>query len=84
MSKFEKQIKRLQNKPKDFTYDELEYILNKLGFFEYNKGKTSGSRVVFINKNNLKIELHKPHPDNNLKSYQINILLKKLKEWEVI
>lgn len=84
MSKFEKQIKRLQNKPKVFTYDELEYILNKLGFFEYNKGKTSGSRVVFINKKNLKIELHKPHPDNNLKYYQINILLKKLKEWEVI
>lgn len=84
MSKFEKQLIRLKNKPKDFTYDEAEYILNKLGFFEYNKGKTSGSRVAFINSKNMKIELHKPHPNNILKTYQVNILLEKLKEWEVI
>lgn len=51
---------------------------------EYNKGKTSGSRVAFINKNNEKIELHKPHPENTLKLYQINILLNKLEDLEVI
>ena len=43
MSKFEKELKRLQTKPKDFTYDEAKNILNKLGFYEENKGKTSGS-----------------------------------------
>ena len=84
MSKLEKEIKRLQSKPKDFTYDEAKRILNNFGFYENNKGKTSGSRVVFINKNNTKIDLHKPHPKNTLKTYQINKLLQKLKELEVI
>lgn len=80
MSKFEKEIERLKSKPKDFTYDEAKHILNKLGFIENNKGKTSGSRVIFIDINNEKIELHKPHPSNVLKPYQINILLKKIIE----
>ena len=84
MSRIEKEIQRLKSKPKDFTYDEAKKVLNKLGFYEHNKGKTSGSRVDFINKNNEKIELHKPHPNNVLKPYQINILLKKLKELEMI
>ncbi len=84
MSRIEKEIERLKSKPKDFTYDEAKRILNKFGFIEYNKGITSGSRVDFINKNNEKIELHKPHPKNVLKPYQINILLKKLKELEMI
>ena len=69
MSKFEK---------------ELKNILNKLGFYEENKGKTSGSRVVFISDKEIKIELHKPHPGNVLKPYQINILINKLKEIGVI
>lgn len=55
-------------------------LLNKLGFLEYNKGRTSGSRVAFMNKNGMKIEMHKPHPKNVLKEYQINNLLKKLME----
>lgn len=84
MSKFEKELKRLQTKPKDFTYDEAKNILNKLGFYEENKGKTSGSRVAFINDKEIKIELHKPHPGNVLKPYQINILINKLKEIGVI
>ena len=84
MSKLEKAIERLKSKPKDFTYDEAKKILNNLGFLEHNKGKTSGSRVAFINKNNVKIDLHKPHPGNILKLYQINKLLNKLKELEVI
>ena len=79
-----KELKRLQTKPKDFTYDEAKNILNKLGFYEENKGKTSGSRVVFISDKEIKIELHKPHPGNVLKPYQINILINKLKEIGVI
>jgi len=84
MSKLEKLLERLKTKPKDFTYDEAKNILNKLGFYENNKGKTSGSRVAFINNKNVKIDLHKPHPGKILKNYQINKLLEKLKEWEVI
>jgi len=40
--------------------------------------------VAFINKDDVKIDLHKPHPGNILKSYQINMLLNKLKELEVV
>lgn len=81
MSKIDKELKRLKSKPKDFTYDEAKMILNKFGFTEYNKGKTSGSRIVFKNdKSDQKIELHKPHPSNILKSYQINIIIKRLEE----
>lgn len=83
MSKLEKLIERLKSKLKDFTYDEAKSLLNKLGFIEDNKGKTSGSRVTFITKN-IRIELHKPHPGNVLKPYQINELLKKLKGMEGI
>ncbi len=85
MSKIEKEIERLKLRPKDFTYQELKQILNNFGFFENNKGKTSGSRIVFENKDiNKKIELHKPHPSNVLKMYQINIIIGLLEEWRII
>lgn len=80
MSKKDKLIRRLKTKPKDFTYEEAKMVLNNFGFIEDNKGKTSGSKVVFMNKNNKKVELHKPHPNKILKPYQINIIIKILKE----
>ena len=84
MSKIEKEIRRLKLRPKDYTYEEAKSLLNKLGFIENNKGKTSGSRVVFVNMGERKIELHKPHPGNILKPYQVSIIIKKLNEMEVI
>lgn len=84
MSKKEKLLEKLKSKPKDFTYNEAKVILNSLGFLENNKGKTSGSRVTFINEFNGKIDLHKPHPGNELKSYQLIKLINMLKEMEVI
>lgn len=85
MSRIEKEIDTLKSKPKNFTYDEMKKILNNLGFSENNKGKTSGSRVIFKNdKLNKKIELHKPHPKNILKSYQIKQILDLLEEWRLI
>ena len=72
MSKKDKLLKRLKSKPLDFTYDELKTLLNYLGFNEDNKGKTSGSRVMFFDVNsNEVIRLHKPHPNNILKEYQL-------------
>ena len=59
-------------------------MLNKLGFFENNKGKTSGSRVEFKDKVGRKITLHKPHPSNIIKIYKVNDLLNDLKEWRLI
>ena len=84
MSKIEKEIERLKSKPKDYTYDEVKSLLNKLGYIEHNKGKTSGSRVVFVNEKGFKIELHKPNPSNIIKPYKINDIIKNLKERGVI
>lgn len=84
MSKKDKLIQKLKSKPKDFTYEELKTLLNYLGFYEDNKGRTSGSRVEFIREGHKKIQLHKPHPRNVLKPYQIEILLNELEELEVI
>ena len=80
MSKLEKEIERLKSKPKDYTYEEAKSLLNKLGYIENNKGKTLGSRIAFVNNNNMKIELHRPHPNNIVKLYKVKDILEKLKE----
>lgn len=84
MSRLEKEIERLKAEPKDFTYTELKYLLNKLGFFENNKGKTSGSGVEFKDVYGRKILLHKPHPSNIIKPYIIKAVLNSLEEWRII
>ena len=84
MGTLEKEIDRLKSKPKDFTYNEAKRVLNNLGFIENNKGKTSGSKVIFKNKYNQKIALHKPHPSKILKGYQLNEILKSLEEWRIL
>lgn len=85
MSKKDKLIKRLKSKPSDFTYEELKTLLNYFEFFEYNKGKTSGSAVKFHNyKFNREILLHKPHPENILKEYQIKQIINILEKMGVI
>lgn len=76
MSKHEKLLKRLQSRPKDFTYDELRTLLCGLGYIEENKGKTSGSRTAYIHCTGGQIiRLHRPHPGNELKMYQIDQLI---------
>ena len=47
MGQKEKLIQRLKSKPKDFTFQEAETLLGYLEYIRSNKGKTSGSRVVF-------------------------------------
>lgn len=85
MSKKDKLLKRLKSKPLDFTYDELKTLLNYLGFNEDNKGKTSGARVMFFDVNsNEVIRLHKPHPNNILKEYQLKQIIITLRKIGVI
>ena len=79
MSELEKLKKRLKSLPKDFTYDEAKSLLTKLGFKEYNKGRTSGSRVKFYRKTDILL-LHKPHPRNTLTPAVVEYLLKSLIE----
>ena len=75
MTRKEKLIQRLKNKPKDFTWSELTSLLTGLGFSEVKTGKTGGSRRRFINPSNIAITLHKPHPGNILKRYQIEQII---------
>lgn len=85
MSKDEKLIKRLISKPKDFTYNELRKTLTSLGYSETQSGKTSGSRVAFVNaKDDHIIRLHKPHPNTELKQYQINQIVEELRSRGII
>lgn len=85
MSKVEKLIKKLISRNKNFTYSELKTLLVSLGYEEHHQGKISGSRVAFINQNaNHIIRLHKPHPGKELKLYQIDLLLKDLKDQGII
>lgn len=80
MGKLEKLIKKIQSKPKDFTYSELKSLFNGLGYDEFNQGKTSGSRVAFVHAVDKHIiRLHKPHPGNILKRYQVDNIFDELK-----
>ena len=78
MSKKEKLLSRLQQRPKDFTWDELTKLLKMLGYELRKSGKTGGSRRRFIHSTATPISLHKPHPQNTLKRYMIDDILEKL------
>lgn len=81
MGKKEKLIKRLKSRPKDFTFDEAVTLLEYFNYEKSNKGKTSGSRVIFENKNNgTNILLHKPHPRKELLDYQVKQLMNSLEQ----
>jgi len=81
MGKKEKLIKKLKERPKDFSFDEAETLLNCFGYRRSNKGKTSGSRVMFSSdEHSVVIMMHKPHPDNILKDYQVKQLIELLSQ----
>ena len=78
MSSKDKLIARFLALPSDFTFDELERLLTILGYSRSNKGKTSGSRVIFKDKDGHPIMLHKPHPRNIVKMYALRQVLEEL------
>ena len=81
MSRLEKALQRLKNIPKDYAYSEAKYLLGQLGFIEHNKGKTSGSRVMFYRvSDGEKILLHKPHPRDIMSVASVHDLVDTLKE----
>ena len=81
MGQKEKLIARLKTVPKDFTFDEAESLLNYLSFSKSNKGKTSGSRVMFVSDQyQTKILLHKPHPRKETAEYQVRQLIDLLEQ----
>ncbi len=85
MSKLEKVIEKLLNLRSTFTFQELEYLLGKLGYKEKKTGKTSGSRKAYINEDlNHIIRIHKPHPGNELKRYVRLYIIEELKKQNLI
>ena len=81
MGQKEKLIAKLRSRPKDCTFEEAETLLGFLSYERNNKGKTSGSRVMFESaERKTKIILHKPHPRKELLAYQVKQLLEALEQ----
>ena len=80
MGQKEKLIKKLKSRPKDFTFDEAEALLKYFTYSRSNKGRISGSRVMFVSDEYAPILLHKPHPRKELLDYQIKQLIEVLEE----
>ena len=76
----EKLRDRFLKMPSDFTFDEMQRLLEGYGYEKSNKGKTSGSRLIFKNGAKRPIMLHKPHPGNIIKEYAMKQVLEDLKE----
>lgn len=82
MSKFEKNLHKLTSKPKDFSFAELQRLLQGFG---YEEQQGAGFRVVFVNDRlQHKIKLHKPHHSNILKRYQIDLVIGELKRKDLL
>lgn len=84
MSKKEKLISKLLQRPKDFTWNELTSLLQSFGYKEVKKGKSGGSRRRFAHNSAATITLHKPHPQNILKRYAIDQIIEVLEQEDMI
>ena len=76
----EKLINRLKTRPRDFTFDEAERLLSYLNYNLSDKGRTSGSRVMFTSEEHPPILMHKPHPRKELLEYQVKQLIEVLEQ----
>ena len=74
MSSKGKLIERFKRQPKDFTWDELVRLFGIFGFTVDNRGRTSGSRMLFV-MDKYEIEIHKPHPSKVVKAYAVKKVL---------
>ena len=81
MTFLDKAKKRLLSLPRDYKFSEARQLLTHLGFIEYQKVKTSGSRVLFYRPtDNVKILMHKPHPGDVMSIANTRDLCEKLLE----
>lgn len=81
MSQKDKLIAKLKSNPKTFTFDDAESLLGYFDYHRSNKGKTSGSRIMFTSDGHkTKILLHKPHPRKELLEYQVKQLIEQLEQ----
>ena len=80
MGQQEKLIEKLKSKPRNFTFDDTVRLLGFLTYTISTKGKTSGSRVMFVSDQYPPILMHKPHPRKELLEYQVKQLIEILEQ----
>ena len=80
MGQKEKLIEKLKTRPKTFTFDDAEALLRYFTYKRSNKGRTSGSRVMFVSDTYAPILLHRPHPRKELLEYQVKQLIEVLEQ----
>jgi predicted RNA binding protein YcfA (HicA-like mRNA interferase family) len=78
MSQREKLVERFRKRPKDFTWNELERLLEGFGYRQ-ETGQGSG-RKFFNEERGVLICIHQPHPRKELKKYQVNDVFEHLKQ----
>jgi len=82
MSKHEKLLAKLLNRQSGFTWQELVTLLNGFG---YRRVEGQGSRVKFDNGDpQALINLHRPHPGNDIKAYARRQVIENLKSGGLI
>jgi hypothetical protein len=85
VSRRSKLLRRFLVKPADFGFDEMSALLEAYGYQEVKSGKTSGSRVAFINRTTGHIiRLHRPHPGKIIKKYQLELVEEALRAKGII
>ncbi|MDP6969374.1 MAG: type II toxin-antitoxin system HicA family toxin [Gammaproteobacteria bacterium] len=81
MTKTDKQLNKLKT-AKVLAWPELVKALKTLG---YRQIQGDGARVKFDNgQPNQLINLHKPHPDKELRAYALRQVREKLTEWGLL
>ena len=82
MGKRDKLKARLLDGKQAVTWRELVTLLKSLGYKELQGG---GSRVKFDNGNpDDTINLHRPHPGNQVKQYAVKLVIDKLTRAKLI
>ncbi len=85
MSRHEKLVQKIKSNPKSFSFSELKNLLIGFGYTLDTGGKTSGSRVAFIHSETKHIvRLHKPHPGDEMKQYQIKQVVRELRDRGIV
>ncbi len=74
MASVEALLTRIRRKPKDYTVQELDTLLNKCGCVKGTGGR--GSSLMYCHKaTGRKLIFDGPHPGNELYPYQIKKVL---------
>jgi len=84
LSRRDKLLGRFLSRPKDITFEDTTTLMGQYGYYIAGGGKTGGSRVSFTNGKGDYIRIHKPHPRNIMKLYQVDDIITALSERELI